>query len=243
MIGRARVLVTALLLVVFLVPSIEGRAVELARAGSFSVTAWVGPTDLLLGESTVLTGLVSPVRSGTKVRIQQEQPTGWVTIAKWPMSPAGAYGNALTPPGVGTFVYRARMPKVGAIAAANSPTRTVTVVDEALIVFTIPPGTGAGSWNTSATPVVGKVGDTLRLVNGDSMPHRLHTDGDPFGHPAASVGPGQVADYVLNSSFTGALYCHDHGMNSKFWITVTGPGVSRSSAPRLPPDPRALPDL
>ncbi len=224
--SQAKALVTTVLLVVFLVPPAQARPAESLRAGSFTVTASIQPTEVLVGETAELSGTVSPVRTGTKVRIQQKQPTGWVTIAKTAMSPEGIYGYSLSPSGVGTYAYRAKMPKVRKIAAATSPRRKLSVVEHHVIVFTIPPGTGTdGQFNTSDNPVVGQVGDVLRLVNGDSIPHRLHTDGSPFGHPAADLGPGQAEEYLLLSEFSGSLYCHDHSVDQKFWITVTMPNA------------------
>ena len=53
-----------------------------------------------------------------------------------------------------------------------------------LVAFHIPVGTGTQAWNTPATAVLAKVGDTLRIVNDDVVPHRPHTGGDeaPFPH-------------------------------------------------------------
>jgi hypothetical protein len=222
--SRAKALVATLLLVVFLLPPAEARPAELLAATSFAVTASVEPTEILVGETALLSGTVSPVRTGTKVRIQQKQPSGWVNIAKSAMSPDGAYGYPLSPSGVGTYVYRARMPNVGTIAAANSPRRTLSVVEHHVIVFNIPAGTGTtGQFNTSDSPVVAEVGDILRIVNGDSTPHLLHTDGEPFPHPNVGLPPQEIEEYLLQTEFVGALYCHIHGANQKFWITVTRP--------------------
>jgi plastocyanin len=104
-------------------------------------------------------------------------------------------------------------------AAPSSP------ASSPLVEFTIPAGTGVNSWNTQADPVTAQVGDTLRLTNGDSVPHRLHTPGQPFPHPAEDLGPGQTRDYVLQTEWPSndPLYCHAHGDASKFWITVASP--------------------
>jgi hypothetical protein len=91
-----------------------------------------------------------------------------------------------------------------------------------VVVFHIPVGGNTTSWNTAATPVVAKVGDTLRLVNDDVAPHRLHTGGTPFGHPNADIPPGQSADYVLNDEFgpPDFLYSHNYGTSIRFFIQV-----------------------
>jgi negative regulator of replication initiation len=69
------------------------------------------------------------------------------------------------------------------------------------IVFHIPAGTGTQPWNTQEHTIVATVGDTLRIVNEDSVPHRLHTSGIPFSHPGADILPGQSADFVLQQPF------------------------------------------
>jgi SeqA protein N-terminal domain len=90
-----------------------------------------------------------------------------------------------------------------------------------LVIFHIPAGTGTQPWNTAATAVQAKVGDTLRIVNDDSAPHRPHTEGPPFPHPSTDIPPGGgSADFLLQQEFQGALYDHDSGQDAKFWITV-----------------------
>jgi hypothetical protein len=90
--------------------------------------------------------------------------------------------------------------------------------------FHIPAGTAGQSWNTREVPVVATVGDTLRIVNDDSVPHRLHTDGVPFPHPGSDILPGQSADFVLAYPFDpakdGSLQDHDFGPTARFFIEV-----------------------
>jgi negative regulator of replication initiation len=91
----------------------------------------------------------------------------------------------------------------------------------AVVVFHITAGTGTQPWNTAATAVQAKVGDTLRIVNDDNAPHRLHTDGNPFPHQANDIAPGQSVDILLQTAFQGQpLYDHDAGPGAQFWITV-----------------------
>lgn len=96
-----------------------------------------------------------------------------------------------------------------------------------VIVFHIPAGTGSQSWNTRDNSLAATVGDTLRIVNDDSIPHRPHTSGIPFQHPATDILPGQSADFVLESAFDATtsqpLYDHAAGPNAQFWINVRPP--------------------
>jgi len=95
-----------------------------------------------------------------------------------------------------------------------------------LIVFHIPAGTGSGPWNSAATIVVGAVGDTLRVINDDTVSHLLHTGGAPFPHQDvnAPTAPGQSTDFLLTSAYdsiqSGALYDHSYGQAAKFWIQI-----------------------
>lgn len=77
--------------------------------------------------------------------------------------------------------------------------------DPGVVEFRIPLGAGNQSWNTPEHAVVATVGDTLRLVNDDLVPHRLHTTGAPFPHPANDLGPGQSADFLLATPFDPAV--------------------------------------
>lgn len=95
------------------------------------------------------------------------------------------------------------------------------------IVFHIPAGTGTQPWNTPERAIVATVGNTLRIVNDDSVPHRLHTSGIPFPHPSTDILPGQAADFVLQAPFDSGvsqpLHDHDAGSNAQFWINVRPP--------------------
>jgi len=91
-----------------------------------------------------------------------------------------------------------------------------------IVTFHIPAGTGGGSWNTQATMVVAAVGDTLRIINDDTVPHRPHTGGSPFPHPVVDIAPGQTTDYLLQTAYDpalGPLSDHDQP-GAQFWIRV-----------------------
>lgn len=93
-----------------------------------------------------------------------------------------------------------------------------------IVEFHIRPGTAGQAWNTREVAVVAAVGDTLRIVNNDSLPHQLHTAGAPFPHPDSDILPGQSANFVLTTPFdpaaNGALHDHSFGPSAQFWIHV-----------------------
>jgi hypothetical protein len=98
----------------------------------------------------------------------------------------------------------------------------------ATVVFRIPSGTGQRAWNDGSSRVIAKVGDTLRIVNDDSVGHRLHTAGRPFPHPETDIFPGGSADFVLQTTFDpsadGPLTDHAQGSQALFFIEVTAAG-------------------
>lgn len=194
-----------------------------AQAKAFAVTAAFSDPDVLRNEQTVLSGTVKPVPSRKRLLVQRATDSGWTTVAHRKVKSDGTYRYAFKPQQSGTWTYRTRMPKVGTVRAGNSPDQVLAVATEALVVFHIPADTGAGSWNTQDTKVVANVGDTLRIVNDDSVGHEAHTNGTPFPHPANEIAPGSSADYALYDTFTGWLYCHTHGQGSQFWIDVLQP--------------------
>ena len=89
------------------------------------------------------------------------------------------------------------------------------------VTFHIANGTGSAAWNSQAAPIHAHVGDTLRIVNDDSVPHRPHTNGAPFAHPATDIAPGGSSDYPLTAPFSGSLYDHDFGNMAQIWVDVT----------------------
>jgi hypothetical protein len=95
-----------------------------------------------------------------------------------------------------------------------------------IVEFHIPAGTAGRAWNTREVAVDAMVGDTLRIVNNDSVPHRLHTTGAPFPHPDNDILPEQSMDFVLTAPFDpaadGPLHDHGFGTDAQFWIHVQG---------------------
>ncbi len=89
------------------------------------------------------------------------------------------------------------------------------------VEFRIPAGTGSAAWNTRELAVAVNVGDTLHIVNDDTVHHRLHTDGKPCPH-GPEVLPGAAFDCVISRTFDpatdGSLYDHYVGSRAAFWV-------------------------
>jgi len=85
----------------------------------------------------------------------------------------------------------------------------MTVANE--YVLSIPAGTGTGSHQFPGRIDL-KLGATLRIANGDTTLHRIHSNGGPgFPHQETSMGQGEA--YVVTPEDVGGylFYCHDHG--------------------------------
>ena len=101
------------------------------------------------------------------------------------------------------------------------------IANAAVVEFHIRAGTASNraQWNNRAETVNVKIGDTLRLINDDSVVHALHTDeGVPCEHGADMAPRGGSYDCVIaeayDSNADGPLidhYFHD----AKFWLVAT----------------------
>jgi hypothetical protein len=98
------------------------------------------------------------------------------------------------------------------------------IVESPIVEFRIAAGTGARPWNSESETLELKVGQTLRLINDDNVPHRLHTNGAPCRHGTA-FAPGATFDCQLTRAFdpkaaSGPLYDHIAGRRAQFWLRV-----------------------
>jgi hypothetical protein len=133
-------------------------------------------------------------------------------------------------------VYRFLVSK--AVSLSESPSsilRRVLKLDgdhqhpaPAVVEFQISPGTAGSPWNSRETAVAATVGDTLRIVNDDSVAHRPHTNGAPFAHPAVDIASLQTAEFLLEKPYdlaaAGPLSDHLFGPAAQFFINVQPAG-------------------
>ena len=92
-----------------------------------------------------------------------------------------------------------------------------------IVEFHIANGTQKGPWNTAETTVQVKVGQTLRIINDDTIAHLLHTPGKPCPH-GSSFGPGKYYDCVIENTASpenDILYDHQFGSTSRFYVRAT----------------------
>ncbi len=86
------------------------------------------------------------------------------------------------------------------------------------VVFRIPQGTNTGPWNSSASPTLVFVGQTLRICNDDTVNHQLHTGGSPCAHQGNAMSRGQFYDCVIANANTAGMYDHIHGTGATFSV-------------------------
>jgi hypothetical protein len=90
------------------------------------------------------------------------------------------------------------------------------------VTFRIPAGTNRSPWNTAATTVIVYVGQVLKIVNDDSIVHRLHTGNAPCNHQPSNSDPGATFDCVVQrpvNASSGSTYDHNIGTNARFYVT------------------------
>ena len=110
-------------------------------------------------------------------------------------------------------------------APTPAPTAAPTTPPGAKVVeFHIEAGTGKGPWNAQADTLVVKVGQTVHVVNDDTVVHRLHTNGAPCPH-GPNFAPGATFDCVASKAFdpagpAGPVYDHIAGTSAQFWLKV-----------------------
>ena len=130
-----------------------------------------------------------------------------------------ANGDVEVPPPV---VVDAPKPAAPAPAPLPAPAPTQPPKDPNIVEFHIKAGTGNQPWNAADTMVTVKVGQTLRIVNDDTVTHRLHTGGAPCPH-GTNFGPGQSYDCVAKSALDpaatpGRTYDHIVGNSALFFL-------------------------
>lgn len=86
------------------------------------------------------------------------------------------------------------------------------------VVFRIPQGTNTGPWNSTASPALVFVGQTLRICNDDTVNHQLHTGGSPCAHQGSAMARGQFYDCVIANANTAGMYDHIHGTGATFSV-------------------------
>lgn len=92
------------------------------------------------------------------------------------------------------------------------------------VIFRIPAGTAANAWNSTASPLVVYVGQTLRICNDDTTAHQLRTAGTPCASQAAPMAKSGSYDCVIANAtgvnattgvFNG-MYDNIAGVNATF---------------------------
>lgn len=103
----------------------------------------------------------------------------------------------------------------------GAPTANAASTNADIVEFHIPAGTNDKPWNSLDNPIMVKRGQTLRLINNDSIEHFLHTSGAPCSHGSRAFQPGEFYDCVItkvHNASAGDNYDHEQGPDAKVYI-------------------------
>ena len=149
-------------------------------------------------------------------------PAGW-TVAIEPASvtvgagPAHATLSIMVPTNADAPAAGVPLTITGTAAPGTRAATTTIMVDD---VFTLALGTPGATGQHFPTYAGGQLrmkrGATLRIMNGDAIAHRIHSDAgvDGFPHQATSMGTGGAYTVTLTSTGSDTFYCHDHGQGT-----------------------------
>lgn len=119
----------------------------------------------------------------------------------------------IPPNGDAATTGRALAINATAAPGAQSASAMITVANE--YTFPIAAGTGTGAhWGSMSGGLLRvREGTTLKILNSDSIGHRIHAGGGVFDHQGATMGPG--ASYTVTvAAGSDTFYCHDHGQGT-----------------------------
>lgn len=95
-----------------------------------------------------------------------------------------------------------------------------------VVEFVIEEGTGKGAWNTEETAIKVPMGGVIRIINEDTIRHRIHTNGAPCPH-GPKMEPGEKWDCVVKREFSakkkGPIYDHYYGPKAAVYIETFVP--------------------
>jgi plastocyanin len=118
----------------------------------------------------------------------------------------------VTIPPNGEAATTARPLAINATGAAGgqSATASIQVANEYTFPITAGTGIGAHFGAMSGGLLRLRAGSTLKILNSDTIGHRIHAGGGVFDHQGATMAPG--ASYTVTvADGSDTFYCHDHG--------------------------------
>ena len=103
-----------------------------------------------------------------------------------------------------------------AAPGTRTATSTVTVEDVYTLAIGTPGAQGQHFGALAGGQLRMKRGARLAIMNSDSVPHRIHSDGavQGFRHQNASMAAGATYEVTLGSTGSDVFYCHDHGQGT-----------------------------
>lgn len=125
--------------------------------------------------------------------------------------------EAIWSDGTSSVASVSRTVQVGSVNPGGGPT------NPNVVEFRIRTGTGTGAWNMVGSPAVAFVGQTLKIINDDTVNHQLRTPGTPCATQAAPMAPNGFYDCALTATHSPTatdLYDQIAGTNATFYLNV-----------------------
>src|SRR4029453_12967205 len=171
----------------------------------------------------------------TIIWLRERRPPAMSTIERWSAPWASAFfvANGCVASSNGSLYASSEVRPDGAAREVSSSQdeagpgrRDAGPLREGMVEFHITPGTGRRGWNDPSTPVIVRVGGTIRIMNDDATAaHGLHTDGQSPCPHQAPIRLGDAYDCVVKKPFSTGVdgTPHDHyrelrGNQELFWI-------------------------
>lgn len=180
---------------------VYSKAIVVTALRRTTATLTASPTAINPGQTSTLSGSVTPYVAGTKVSVQRRSGDSWIQVGAPALTASGTYSLAVTP--TATTRYRVATPLTGLNAGTVSAEKTVTVTDSSAPTITttaLPNGDQYLAYTTTLTKT-GLAGTWS--VPAGSLPGGLSLNADTgvlSGTPTGSGSRNLVVTFTETST-------------------------------------------
>jgi len=174
-----------------------------------TITIVASPSKIKLGESTTISGSITPAKASAGVTIlyRKTETQTWNTLATVATSSASQYSYAWTPTESGTFELNATW--LGDINTLQASNKTTLVVKELVASFTYAP----------SAPIVG---DTVTFTSNSTSTGSIQSWTWDFGDDTSGEGDTVTHTYTTKGDYTVKLTVTDNdGLTDTFTQSIT----------------------
>lgn len=181
-----------------------------------TITIVASPSKIKLGESTTISGSITPTKASADVTIlyRKTETQTWNTLATVATSSASQYSYAWAPTEYGTFELNATW--LGDINTLQASNKTTLVVKEIVASFSYAP----------SAPIVG---DTVTFTSNSTSTGSIQSWQWDFGDDTSGEGATVTHTYTTKGDYTVKLTVTDNdGLTDTFTQSIT---VSEATTP------------